>query len=494
MGTDHLDKLARIRNRAGRPYTPGIEGEELERFLVSSEDLRHAVDQALAEQERLIAARPELVALDEEKLAGRLQEDYLNFYPANTRTPFVPIAAQGPWIVTLYGAVVYDSAGYGMLGLGHNPPALLEVLGEPRVMANVMTPSFSQERFAGRLRREIGHRRGACPFHRFLCMNSGSEAVSVAARIVDIHTLEQTMPGGAREGRRVKRLTLTGSFHGRTYRAARVSHSTRAVYRENLASFRGVDDLVTVPPNDLEALAEAFRRADEEDHFFEAFYMEPVMGEGMPGRAITREFYDLARELTGKHGSLLVMDSIQAGIRAQGCLSVVDYPGFEDCRAPDCETYSKALNAGQYPLSVLALGEKMASLYVPGVYGNTMTTAPRGLELGCLVLESITEELRRNIREKGREFLTGLERVAAEFPGAVRSVSGTGLLLGLELDPDRYEVVADEGGVEETMRRHGIYMIHGGKNSIRFTPHFRVTTDEIELICGVTRRALKELG
>ena len=45
----------------------------------------------------------------------------------------------------------------------------------------------------------------------------------------------------------------------------------------------------------------------------------------------------------------------QAGIRAMGSLSVVDYPGYETAEAPDMETYSKALNGGQYPLSVLAL-------------------------------------------------------------------------------------------------------------------------------------------
>jgi adenylyltransferase/sulfurtransferase len=38
-------------------------------------------------------------------------------------------------------------------------------------------------------------------------------------------------------------------------------------------------------------------------------------------------------------------------------LSFVDYPGMEGIAAPDMETYSKALNAGQYPLSVLAVSD-----------------------------------------------------------------------------------------------------------------------------------------
>ena len=36
------------------------------------------------------------------------------------------------------------------------------------------------------------------------------------------------------------------------------------------------------------------------------------------------------------------VDSIQAGFRGTGYLSIVDGPGFEDCEAPDLESWSKA--------------------------------------------------------------------------------------------------------------------------------------------------------
>src|SRR5690606_8682764 len=106
------------------------------------------------------------------------------------------------------------------------------------------------------------------------------------------------------------------------------------------------------------------------------------------GRGVTPAFYAAARELTAAHGSLLLVDSIQAGLRAHGVLSVIDYPGFENLPAPDMETYSKALNAGQYPLSVLAVSGHVAGLYRSGVYGNTMTTNPRAMDVACAVLDS----------------------------------------------------------------------------------------------------------
>lgn len=219
--------------------------------------------------------------------------------------------------------------------------------------------------------------------------------------------------------------------------------------------------------------------------------MEPVMGEGNPGCAVTREFYDVARELTREHGALLLMDSIQAGLRAHGVLSIVDYPGFEDAAAPDLETYSKALNAGQYPMSVLAMTERAAALYRTGIYGNTMTTAPRALDIAATLLESLTPELRANIVERGKELVKRLEELAADpaLEGAITKVQGTGLLVACFLDPDRYKSHG-AGSTEEYLRTKGYGVIHGGANGLRYTPHFRVTREELALIVEGIRDAL----
>ncbi len=66
------------------------------------------------------------------------------------------------------------------------------------------------------------------------------------------------------------------------------------------------------------------------------------------GESITREFYDAARRLTQKYQSVLLVDSIQAGVRCTGALSIVDYPGFQGADSPDLEVFSKAVNAGIY--------------------------------------------------------------------------------------------------------------------------------------------------
>jgi len=184
------------------------------------------------------------------------------------------------------------------------------------------------------------------------------------------------------------------------------------------------------------------------------------------------------------------VDSIQAGLRATGYLSIVDYPGFENVEAPDMETYSKALNAAQYPLSVLAVTAESAAIYQRGLYGNTMTSNPRALDVACAVLAELTPELRANIRQRGKQALAMLEALKDETGGRITKVQGTGLLFSCELTKD-YKGYGT-GSSEEWMRERGIGVIHGGENSLRFTPHFAVGEDELRLVVSMVKRALLE--
>lgn len=487
---DSADLLSDIRSNSGEPRTVGLPDAVIADFCSRDETLVRAIAEA---HEAHLLLRDEVgqatLMLEETHLVEKLQEDYVNFYKPETVNPYIPIAARGPWIITSHGRVVHDNGGYGMLGAGHGPDQIMNTMSQNWVMANVMTPSFSQKRLADALRKEVGHTRGGCPFSRFVCLNSGSESVTIGMRIADVNANQLTGPGGRHEGKPIKLLSLNQSFHGRTQRPASISDSCKDGYESNLASFRDREHILTVEQNDIAALRDIFARADAEGFFIEMMAMEPVQGEGSPGSCISREFYDEARRLTNEHGSLLLVDSIQAGLRGQGCLSVVDYDGFQDAQAPDLETWSKALNAGQFPLSVIGLSERAASLYVVGVYGNTMTTNPRALETAVAVLERVTPEMRQNIRDSGDEFVAKLKELQAEYPDCITLVQGTGLLLCAELDKDRFPVVGF-GGVEEWCREQGLGVIHGGKNALRFTPHFGLTSAEIEMIVGIVKDCL----
>tara|TARA_R110002096_G_scaffold161007_3_gene327378 strand:+ start:25441 stop:26955 length:1515 start_codon:yes stop_codon:yes gene_type:complete len=487
----HLGRLDEMRRGGGAAQTPGLEDAVIREFLDAGyEALAIAIERGYDRFLELQQSHAEFVALDEADQISTAHGGLTNFYAEDAVNPYVAVSASGPWIVTLKGAVIYDCGGYGMLGLGHVPEGILDAMNQPHVMANIMTASVNQVDFVARLRREIGHTRsGGTPYASFLCLNSGSEAMSLASRFADINTKRLTDPGARYEGYRVMGLSLTGSFHGRTDRPARYSDSCAKQYAKHLASYRDRDYLLDVEPNNVEALEAVFKQAAEDKIFIEAFFMEPVMGEGNPGMPIEPAFYARARELTRANGTMLVVDSIQAGLRARGVLSIVDYPGFRDLDAPDMESYSKALNAGQYPLSVLALSAETAALYQQGLYGNTMTTNPRALDVAIAVLDSFTDERRENIRARGEELVAGLNALAEETDGGVTGAQGTGLLASCEL-AERYKTYG-ANSTEDYLRRHGLGVIHGGAHSLRYTPIFDITPREVDLIVSLTRNALQ---
>jgi len=139
---------------------------------------------------------------------------------------------------------------------------------------------------------------------------------------------------------------------------------------------------------------------------------------------------------------------------------------------------------------VLAVTANAADIYKRGLYGNTMTANPRALDVACAVLGQLTPELRQNIRERGRQALALLNALKDELGGPITKVQGTGLLFSCELTKEFKGY--GSGSTEEWLRERGIGVIHGGENSLRFTPHFAMTEDELKLVVAMVKRAILE--
>merc|ERR1719277_1800502 len=272
-----------------------------------------------------------------------------------------------------------------------------------------MAPSFAQGDFSQALLKEFSHNRGEPVYKRFMCMNSGSEGVELSLRISDAHAKQHS------GGKPSCIISMGDGFHGRTYRAATVSSSCRAKYLETLQSFGKCQRAVRfVEWNAVDDLEAVFSKAVADGFHIECMICEPVQGEGLAGLAMSPEFYARARELTLAHNTLLVVDSVQAAGRAYGTLSMLNAEAFAKLPGADIEVFSKALNAGQYPLSLLALGERAEGVYAIGTYGNTMTANPRALQVGTAMLNMMTDDVRKNIVASGAELIAGLVR---EVPG-----------------------------------------------------------------------------
>ena len=457
-----MDSLKRFVNK----NTTGIPLRLTKKFF-NDKNLNKAIEKAI----------PILNSFKKNKLKidnNTVQKDVLNFYNKDTIVPFSPISAQGPWLIDKNASIIYDTGGYGMLGFGHCPEWSLEILGKPHVMANIMTPNDIQYEFIEVLKQKIGMNRVdlKCPYSKFAFLNSGSEGMEFALRVSDINKKHSVKKSAY--------IVLKNGFHGRTTSASILSDSTRKSYKKYLRSFMFDKPVFTVMLNNTENLYEKFHLLKNE-YEIDSIVMEPVMGEGNPGEMISKDFYNLARKLTKDHDANLIIDSVQAGIRTNGYLSVVDYPNLRDQEAPDMEVFSKAINAGQYPLSVIAVNEKIADRFKTGIYGNTMTGNPKALEIGIATLNQITPELIKHIQIQGVKFKLMLESVKKNFPFIAISVSGKGLLAAIHIN-EKIPVVKEDIGLEYFCRKNGLNVIHGGKNALRFTPRFDITDDEIELI------------
>lgn len=401
----------------------------------------------------------------------KLQNNILNFYNKNNVSPYVPIAAKGPWILSSEGKIIYDTGGYGMLGYGHSPEWALDILHKEHVMANVMTPSYEQFMLTNKLKEMIG---SPCPYEKFAFLNSGSEAMELAGRIID------TIGKKTNPKKMSKCIVLKDSFHGRTSHASLFSDSCSKTYKEKLKSFAYHNMVEKVEINNLTELSNKINDILNKGFVLDAIIMEPVMGEGRPGIPLNPEFYKLARQETTKLDSVLLIDSVQAGIRTNGCLSVVDYPSLKGCDAPDMEVFSKAINSGIYPLSVLALKKEVSKHYEVGTYGNTMCANPKALDIGYETLNRLDTQVSKNIVVQGHNFANMLNHLKDIYPDIIEEVTGTGLLIAAHINK-KYEVVGEDG-LELRCRKQGLNVIHGGKNALRFTPHFLINENEIELV------------
>jgi acetylornithine/succinyldiaminopimelate/putrescine aminotransferase len=77
---------------------------------------------------------------------------------------------------------------------------------------------------------------------------------------------------------------------------------------------------------------------------------------------------------------------------------------------------------------VLALRDTVASRYVVGLYGNTMTTNPRALDIARDVLNAVTPAVRKNILDRGVEFQAVFGDLCKKYPKLLTRVTGSGLI------------------------------------------------------------------
>ena len=277
----------------------------------------------------------------------------------------------------------------------------------------------------------------------FFC-NSGTEANELAFKL-------------SRLVNRTKLVATQRSFHGRTMGSLALTGQPEK--QSPFAPLPG--DVTHIPYGDIDALAAAV--TDDTA----AVFLEPIMGEA--GVVVPPEGYLVAaRQITARHGALLVIDEVQTGMGRTGMFFAHQHDGI----IPDVVTMAKGLGGGLPIGACLAVGP-VAALLTPGLHGSTFGGNPICAAAALAVLRTLVgDSLIERAKVAGESLSEGIKSLNHVLVDHVR---GRGLLLGVVLTAP----VAKR--VETAAREAGFLVNAAASDVIRLAPPLVITDAQIDL-------------
>jgi acetylornithine aminotransferase len=325
--------------------------------------------------------------------------------------------------------------------LGHAHPDLVRAIAEQAAreihISNYFT-STAQLGLAERILRAAGDPEGG---KVFFC-NSGTEANEAAFKLAR----------RASGGKRTRILALERGFHGRTMGSLSIT------YKDRLRDpFRPLVPGTEFIPATLRGLEENL------DDTVAALFVEPIQGEAgvLP---LPPGFLAAARDLTTRHGILLVVDEVQTGMGRTG-----DWFAFQEAGIlPDVFTLAKGL-AGGVPVGAMVSMGAAAEVLRPGEHGSTFGGNPLAMAAGGTVFDVIERDhLLTNARERSAQIVDVLSQAPL-----VDVVRGRGLLLGAHLmRPVAHELVARALDA-------GLIINAPDESTVRLAPPLIVSADDV---------------
>jgi glutamate-1-semialdehyde 2,1-aminomutase len=323
----------------------------------------------------------------------------------------------GPKVWDVDGNEMWDfHNGFGSMVQGHAHPAIGKAINDRYAKGTHFAAPTEDGVVVGELLAE----RFRLPKWRYT--NSGSESTMDAIRVARAFTKRDTV------------MKIFGSYHGH--------HDTVMVSigvpydkigdRNNLASLpygAGIPDAVVqmtvpVPFNDADAMEARIERLAAEDRLPSCVIMEAAM---MNLGVILPEdgYLEAVREITRKHGIVLIFDEVKTGI----CIAAggaVERFGVE----PDMVTLAKALGGG-LPTGAIGMSEEISAVVTDGsvFQVGTYNGNPLGMAAARASLEEVmTPEAYAHLDRLNDRILAGCDEVIRKhnLPGYSVGISSKG--------------------------------------------------------------------
>jgi len=309
--------------------------------------------------------------------------------------------------------------------------------------------------------------------------NSGTESVEAALKLARYAT-----------GRR-QFIGFLGAFHGRSMGSLSFTASKARQQERFFPTMPGVwhvpfpdpyRPVFPIPPNgDIgDAVVDYIENilfatalpADE----VAAILVEPIQGEG--GYIIPPpHFFPRLRELCDRHGILLILDEVQAGVGRTGKWWAIQHWNVE----PDIICIAKGIASG-VPMGAMAARKSIGAKWKPGAHGNTYGGNPIACVSAIKTLELIENGMMQNAAEMGAYMLDVLAEMQARHP-SMGQVRGKGLMIGIEFvkDPQTKEPAPDlRNAIVHRCFENGVLTLPCGQSVLRFMPALMIQKELID--------------
>ncbi|MCJ2165062.1 MULTISPECIES: putrescine aminotransferase [unclassified Pseudodesulfovibrio] len=377
------------------------------------------------------------VSLDERKaIAIETVENFRDYINKGFLEYRKSVTEAGSFAVTEWtgqGSILRDAldreyidilGGFGLYSYGIRHPKIIEA-----VKAQLdRSPQYSQEMLdplRAKLARIIAKLTPGDIQYGFFA-NSGTEAVEGAMKLAKFYTGKKGF------------ISMLKGFHGKTLGS--LSLMGKNDYRAPLLPL--LEGVRHVNFGDADAVESELKHAKAVGDDIAAVVAEPIQGEA--GAIVPpADYWPKLRQICDKYEVLLIADEVQTGFGRTGEIFGVDHWDVQ----PDIMCFGKALGGGVVPMSGFFSTPKIWEVMEPNPFMHTTTTG--GNPLACAsALAAITvmheEDLPNQAKEKGIYVKKRLNELSDRYPGILDSVSGLGLLIGMQFATNEigYEVAS----------------------------------------------------
>jgi len=405
-----------------------------------------------------------------------------------TAHPLVADRARGAELWDVAGRRYIDFAGgIGVMNVGHGHPHVMEAVHAQ--LDRVTHTSFQVLMYESYLRlaeRLCALAPGPGP-KKAIFFSTGAEAIENAVKIARAHTNRPAV------------ISFQGGFHGRTLLALSLTGSV-VPYKQNFGPY--ATEIYQAPfpyeyrgwssEQALAALDGIFESSVSPDRVA-AIIVEPVQGEGgfVPAPPA---FLRALRELTERHGIMLIVDEIQTGFGRTGRYFAIEHSGV----APDLMTVAKSLAAG-FPLSGVVGRAEVMDAPAPGGLGGTYGGNPVACAAGLAVLDVMRDE---KLPERAARIGSVVEermRTWSSEHQLVGDVRVMGAMAGMELVRDRKTKTPADTETARLLalaRDKGLILLRAGvhHNVIRTLMPLTIPDDQLEEGLDIIGSALAEVA